>query len=401
MNESRNPDQIERELEETRTNVDKTISALQEKVSPGQIIDETLGYLSKGSEGPKEYLANLGETLKENPVPTALIAMGIGWLMVSGSSGRSRDYQGNYRQTTDPYPYDELSSDQLYIPPEARYSSTTSRGNGGVRISEKIRGQGARLSERTGTARDSVRDGMQHGAASTRDNVNRGAASVRNGAVSAKDKLHSGAVNTKNSVRNGVASARDSVRSGAAEVKHRMGETMENIRESLHHRGERTRYRMRDMSYGARRRARDVGRGGQYRLRQAQGGYQRLLDEQPLVLGALGLAAGLALGYALPITRREDELLGEYRDQLVYKAKETGQAYGEKAQRVAQSAVEGAKQEADNQNLTQQDGREAVNRVQSKLESVAESAKTAAQEEAQAQKSDYSSSTQTRSGTPV
>jgi hypothetical protein len=392
MNESRNPEQIERELEETRTNVDKTINALQEKVSPGQMIDETLGYLSKGSEGPKEYFANLGDTLKENPVPTALIAMGIGWLFVSGSNSRSRNYEGHYRQPTDPYPYDELASDQLYIPPEARYSSTTSQGNGGVRIREKMRGQGAKMGQRTGRAKESVRHGMQRSATSTRDGVHRGAAGVRSGAASARDKMHSSAVNVKNSVR-----------SGAAEVKHRIGETMENVRESLHHRGERTRYRMRDMSNGARRRAQGVGRNGQYRLRQAQGGYQRLLDEQPLVLGALGLAAGLALGYALPATRREDELLGGTRDQLMYKAKETGQAYGEKAQRVAQSAMDGAKQEADNQNLTQQGGREAVNRMQSKVESVAESAKTAAKEEAQAQNAGYSSSStsQTPSGTPV
>jgi hypothetical protein len=126
------------------------------------------------------------------------------------------------------------------------------------------------------------------------------------------------------------------------------------------------------------------------------------LDEQPLVLGALGLALGLAIGYALPATRREDELLGETRDRLMYKAKETSQEYGEKAQRVAQSAMEGAKQEAENQNLTQVDGREAVNRVQSKVESIAQSAKEAAKEEAQAQKSDYNTPTdQSRSGTPV
>jgi hypothetical protein len=382
MNESRNPEQIERELEETRTNVDKTISALQEKVSPGQMIDETLGYLSKGSEGPKEYFVNLGETLKENPVPTALIAMGIGWLMVSGSSGnKSADYRESYYgRQSDPYPYDELTSDQVYIPPEARYASESSRRSGGVRISEKIRGHGAKIGERTGSAKDGAKDSINRGAASAKDRVNSGAASVRSGAASVKD----------------------SVRSGAAEVKHRIGETMENVRESLHHRGEKTRYQMRNMSHGARRRAQRAGDRGHYRFRQAEGGFQRMLDEQPLVLGALGIAAGLALGYMLPATRREDELLGETRDQLMYKAKETGQAYGEKAQRVAQSAMEGAKQEAENQNLTQVDGREAVNRVQSKVESVAESAKEAAKKEAQAQNPNHDTSIgQSRSGTSV
>lgn len=390
MNESRNPEQIERELEETRTSVDKTISALQDKVSPGQMIDETIGYLSKSSGGPKEYFANLGETLKENPVPTALIAMGLGWLMVSSSGNRSANFKGYYRQPSKPY--DELTSDQVYIPPEARYSSEPSSSRGGVRISEKVRGHGARISERAGSAKNSVRDSARSGAASARD-------SARSGATSAKDSVRSGAA----SVRSGAASVKDSLRSGAAEVKHRIGETMGNVRESLHHGGERTRYRMRDMSYGARRRGRRMGDRGQYRFRQAQSGYQSMLDEQPLILGALGIAAGVAIGYALPPTRREDEYLGETRDQLLQHAKETGQAYGEKTQRVAQSAMAGAKQEAENQNLTPQSGREVVNDMQSKLESVAESAKEAAKEEAQAQQSDNNTPTPTHphSGTSV
>lgn len=384
MNESRNPEQIERELEETRTNVDKTISALQDKVSPGQMIDETIGYLSKGSGGPKEYFANLGETFKENPVPTALIAMGLGWLMVSSSSGGSSNQRGYYRQRSGPYgsePYDELTSEEVYIPPEARYPSERSSSRGGVRISEKVRGHGARISERTGSAKDNVKD------------------RVHSGATSAKDSVRSGA----ESVRSGAASVKDSLRSGAAEVKHRIGDTMENVRESLHHRGEKTRYRMRDMSYGARRRGQRMGHRGQYRLRQAQGGYQRMLNEQPLVLGALGIAVGVAIGYALPATRREDEWFGETRDQLAQQAKETGQAYGEKAQRVAQSAIEGAKQEADNQNLTQQSGREVVKDMQSKLENVAESAKEAAKEEARGQNSDNKTPTpgQPYSGTSL
>jgi len=43
----------------------------------------------------------------------------------------------------------------------------------------------------------------------------------------------------------------------------------------------------------------------------------RLLHEQPLMLGALGLAAGAIIGALLPTSEHEDRLLGEVRDKAV------------------------------------------------------------------------------------
>jgi hypothetical protein len=44
------------------------------------------------------------------------------------------------------------------------------------------------------------------------------------------------------------------------------------------------------------------------------------LRERPMVLGAVALAMGTAVGLSLPRTHREDELMGEARDHLMQKA---------------------------------------------------------------------------------
>lgn len=57
-------------------------------------------------------------------------------------------------------------------------------------------------------------------------------------------------------------------------------------------------------------------------------GYEKVRDrieDDPIVLGALGIALGAALGAGLPSTRIEDEKLGEKRDELVSKAKQMGE----------------------------------------------------------------------------
>jgi ElaB/YqjD/DUF883 family membrane-anchored ribosome-binding protein len=96
----------------------------------------------------------------------------------------------------------------------------------------------------------------------------------------------------------------------------------------------------------------EYARGGASR---AQESYRTLLRERPLALGAIGLAIGAAVGLLLPSTRREDEALGEYRDQIFEQAQAAGREHVHKAQSVAteawRAAKETAKEEAAKQGL--------------------------------------------------
>lgn len=55
---------------------------------------------------------------------------------------------------------------------------------------------------------------------------------------------------------------------------------------------------------------------------QSQAGFERLLREQPLAIGVMGIALGALLGASMPTSRREDEMLSPYRERFNEKASE-------------------------------------------------------------------------------
>ena len=66
------------------------------------------------------------------------------------------------------------------------------------------------------------------------------------------------------------------------------------------------------------------------------------LYENPLAVGAVALALGTAVGFTLPQTRRENELLGEARDTLIDRAQAVAQDTLEKVRQVAGDVVDQA-----------------------------------------------------------
>lgn len=72
-------DRIEADLNESRHRLNDTLSALGNKLSPGQMLDEVLG-LAQGQAG--QFAAKLGRQARDNPWPTVLIAAGVGMLLL-------------------------------------------------------------------------------------------------------------------------------------------------------------------------------------------------------------------------------------------------------------------------------------------------------------------------------
>ncbi len=99
MNDYRNPEHIEADIEKTRGEMSETLDAIQKKLSPGRMIDDVLDYFhTDSSEG---FGTNLVDSIKRNPLPIALVGVGLGWLMMSGKNGNGRSY--DYSDTSAMY----------------------------------------------------------------------------------------------------------------------------------------------------------------------------------------------------------------------------------------------------------------------------------------------------------
>jgi ElaB/YqjD/DUF883 family membrane-anchored ribosome-binding protein len=71
-------DTLEREIDQQRSSIGNLVDALEKRMSPGQLVDQALGYV-KGTGG--ETFTNLGNQIKANPLAVALTAVGVLWLM--------------------------------------------------------------------------------------------------------------------------------------------------------------------------------------------------------------------------------------------------------------------------------------------------------------------------------
>jgi ElaB/YqjD/DUF883 family membrane-anchored ribosome-binding protein len=72
---------------------------------------------------------------------------------------------------------------------------------------------------------------------------------------------------------------------------------------------------------------------------RAQNQLQRMIDENPLMVGAAAIALGAAVGLALPETERENEWMGESRENVVERAQDVARGAVDKVKDAASKTV--------------------------------------------------------------
>lgn len=300
--------EIEREVDQERARVAETIDALQEKVSVNNMVDQVVAAV-KEHGGPVSR--NLGRTIRDNPLPMILTTVGLAWLMTSTSSPDRRDRYDPYDDDWDrdyadrgglsTYPatgYPETDYDDDLADPSFGAASTPYAG--GVDDGTAVYGEGANYGDKDSP---SVTERFNQASGSVKERASALLEGGRDRASRARDGLHS----ASDRAREGVRSASDRARTAA---------------------------------YDARYRAR---RGGE----AARDNFDTMLQEQPLVLGALALALGAAFGSALPRTRTEDELMGEQADRLKDQLATAARENAEKARAVGAAVADEALSMAD------------------------------------------------------
>lgn len=271
-------DQIRADIERTRERLGGTVEALGAHLNPSllkqrvkdSVREATIGRAKTMARNAKDKAEESGRsligTLRDNPIPAAMIAGGIGWLLFS--KRRERDTDGGAEWVSH-----ESLGPTAGVSTAAYEDETVDYSRQVPDIPREESGAGSRAR----AAGERVASGARH----------------------AGESVVSGARNAGETVVSSARAAGEKVASGTSRVAHSIA---------------------------------DRARAGGHRVEET-------FDQNPMVLGAVAAAVGLAIGMTLPATEREARLMGGRRDELIDKARETFDDAKDKVRHAAERAV--------------------------------------------------------------
>ena len=307
--------ELEREAEATRARLSDTADQIRARMSPGQLMDEVLNQF-RGGDG-SQMLANLRGQVRDNPMALALVGGGLAWLMMgSGSQGSGSPGQGPWR-----YPSAQAGTQ---APP---YPATDTGNFATYRLDEEARtGAGAAGAARGGSS----------------------GSGIGSAASSAAGSVGSAASSAVSSVADSVA---DSVSGMAREASDALSSARSAVGEGLHEAGDRAHRMAHDLRSAGSQAFGEVRHSAAGAGHQARDTFFDVLEREPLVIGAIGLAVGAAIGAFLPATEVEREHLGPAGEALKEKADALVDRGVAKAKEAVSEVYETARDEADRQGL--------------------------------------------------
>ena len=137
---------------------------------------------------------------------------------------------------------------------------------------------------------------------------------LRHKATHRKEQLLDAAGHAKEQVLDTATGVREQIRDAAHDAKEQTLESYEEAKQSAAE-------RMSSMRLSARESLDHAKESLHHRAESARGAYDNLLDDHPLILGAVAVALGLAVGLLLPATEKEDQMMGSTRDGLLDQAR--------------------------------------------------------------------------------
>ncbi len=236
-------DDIQGEIEKTRSDLADTLQAIERKLSPNRIVDEAMETMRSVSIRD----SHLMDLVRDNPVPLALVGLGLGWLALSSIRPAASRLEEAAEPGAEGYEREEWAG-----------HGAGESGNGSGRIAE--------LS--------------------------------------------------------------DAARERTGELARNLGESAQEFTGQVRERARKATHRMRRLSVSVRNRA------GEWAGRSSD-----VFQDHPLLIGMVAVVAGVAMGAALPRSRREAEMLGEASAGLVESARDAGRQAVRRASGAIQRAA--------------------------------------------------------------
>lgn len=299
---------LEREVDEQRNRVEERIGEIRDRLSPGQLLDEALSYSKNGGAN---FASNFAQQVTANPIPAALVGIGLAWLMGSNTSGPSYRPapQPSWRRDEDDHPYARIASGGLrrtkHAADEAGQYWSEFQTDAGDTFKAKASETGERLGHFTDEAGKRFSGFI--------DDAGNRVRQVQDEAGNRLDDALGWTSHNWSSAQSKVGDALGAATAGARDIGNRVAQGTS-----------------------------DLGGTVQAQSEQLSRQVVDLFNKQPLVAGALAFAAGAAVGALLPTTPQEDALLGEQADKLKGQAtKAAGDLY-EKGKEQVQQAYETA-----------------------------------------------------------
>ena len=308
-------DEIRQEIEETRVEMSETVDAIQEKLKPRNIVAHATDRVKSAATERVRDMADVASetaqqavnytrssasgvagTMRENPIPFALIGIGTAWLLASRARGAaSSQTRGSGREEGREHDYRrDVTRDEL------RYDDERNSGFMARIRSNPIPATLAGVGLSWLAFSSSERDEEEWTRDSNRWRGPSGEGEWRT------DRTDESAVGGRSVTSNLAESASQM----AARGRQYASETTGSMRRMA-------------------------------RRRQTQ--LQRMVQENPLLVGAGALMLGAAFGLAVPESETENEWMGDARDNMVDRAREMARDAASQVQEAASSVADTAK----------------------------------------------------------
>ncbi|TFL19238.1 DUF3618 domain-containing protein [Jannaschia formosa] len=316
MTHDPNKAHIEAEIAEERNALADSLSKLTSQLSPENLVNSVGETLKSQSDDLAQAVVR---GAKENPAALALIGAGLGWLLLSKSTGKSSSSSAPARA---PVGYPARAP--------VGYDATPRQPVGGLRHDTS---EEARFKARVAAAEASLNQPHE-----------------------ADD--HSMIDQAKRFIRKNASQMRASLYDGTSELSDLARERV----------------------VAARRKALMAQERTEHHRRAMQAKSTSFYYDNPLIVGAGAAALGAAVAMALPRTQMEDETFGAHRDALVDEADRVLHEELARAKRMAYAAMDEAEAMAQEAVDEMPSGEEAVAQAEAKAREAGERIKSRAQE---------------------